>query len=75
MTCRVCGCTDDRACVDKETGEPCYWVMSDLCSICADMLADMQDALDAGFSRPDGNEPRVALATEADLNELLRGRR
>ena len=29
--CRVCGCTDDRAC---EGG--CYWVGPDLCSRCAD---------------------------------------
>lgn len=35
--CRVCGCTDDDCgqCVEK-TGEPCYWVRSDLCSACAD---------------------------------------
>jgi hypothetical protein len=35
--CRVCGCTDDdcSGCVER-TGEPCYWVESDLCSACAD---------------------------------------
>lgn len=27
--CRVCGCTDDRACVGS-----CYWVEDDLCSKC-----------------------------------------
>lgn len=32
--CRVCGCTDDRACVDAATG-PCHWVAADLCSACA----------------------------------------
>ena len=32
--CRVCGCTDDRACCDPNTGHPCYWVEDDLCSAC-----------------------------------------
>lgn len=31
--CRVCGCTDDRACVSQDEG-PCYWVEEDLCSAC-----------------------------------------
>lgn len=30
--CRVCGCTDDRACPGG-----CYWVETDLCSACAGM--------------------------------------
>ena len=29
-TCRVCGCTDERACPGG-----CYWVAEDLCSVCA----------------------------------------
>jgi len=29
--CRVCGCTDDRACKGG-----CYWVAVDLCSKCFD---------------------------------------
>lgn len=28
--CRVCGCTDERAC-----DPPCWWVEDDLCSRCA----------------------------------------
>ena len=32
--CRVCGCTDDKACLDEKTGEPCHWVEDDLCSNC-----------------------------------------
>ena len=34
--CRVCGCTDNdcRKCIE-ETGERCYWVEEDLCSVCA----------------------------------------
>ncbi len=33
--CRDCGCDDEHACVDEETGEPCSWVEPDLCSMCA----------------------------------------
>jgi len=33
--CRVCGCSEDNACIDPDTGEPCYWVEPDLCSACA----------------------------------------
>lgn len=36
--CRVCGCTDDRAC---EGG--CYWVADDICSACA--VAALERAL------------------------------
>lgn len=32
--CRVCGCTDDNACLDAVTNEPCFWVEDDLCSAC-----------------------------------------
>lgn len=31
-TCRECGCTDERACMDGE--HPCSWVGPDLCSAC-----------------------------------------
>jgi PRTRC genetic system protein E len=33
--CRICGCTEDDCsqCIEK-TGEPCYWIDSDLCSAC-----------------------------------------
>lgn len=34
-TCRVCGCTDRRACLD-EGYRPCWWVEADLCSACVD---------------------------------------
>jgi ParB family chromosome partitioning protein len=36
--CRVCGCTDDNACVVE--GVPCHWVEEDLCSACAEKKAD-----------------------------------
>lgn len=38
-TCRECGCTDVSACVDERTGEACHWVADDLCSQCADAIA------------------------------------
>lgn len=31
--CRVCGCTEDNACVKGLHGA-CYWVEADLCSEC-----------------------------------------
>ncbi len=31
-SCRVCGCTQDMACMTPEG--PCYWVEYDLCSAC-----------------------------------------
>ncbi len=33
--CRVCGCTDDHACMTNEG--PCHWVEEDLCSACAEL--------------------------------------
>jgi hypothetical protein len=41
--CRVCGCSDDDACVVD--GEPCGWVEPDLCSGCIDQ------ADEPGFQR------------------------
>ena len=32
--CRVCGCRQNRACCDEESGETCHWVEADLCSAC-----------------------------------------
>lgn len=34
-TCRMCGCTQERACVDSQTMAACSWVAVDLCSACA----------------------------------------
>lgn len=48
--CRKCGCTQDDACHDHETGS-CWWVEQDLCSACAtvkeknEALASMHDFL------------------------------
>jgi hypothetical protein len=32
MACIICGCTEDKACVDPQTAEPCHWVAPGLCS-------------------------------------------
>lgn len=42
--CRVCGCTDHRACLDAKSLS-CHWVEPDLCSACRDNPVAM--ALDA----------------------------
>jgi hypothetical protein len=34
MSCRFCGCTEERACFDLRTGEACWWVAPNLCSFC-----------------------------------------
>lgn len=36
--CRVCGCTENNACIDPETGWPCHWIEEDLCSACEDKV-------------------------------------
>ncbi len=41
MTCKECGCTDERACVDEATGERCSWPwdvdpFDPVCSFCED---------------------------------------
>jgi hypothetical protein len=33
--CRVCGCTETRACAP----DPCFWVAADLCSACRPYVA------------------------------------
>lgn len=34
--CRVCGCTDNKACTTADG--PCYWIEPDLCSACTESL-------------------------------------
>lgn len=43
--CRVCACTEWRACVDI-FGDACYWVGPDLCSACRDGRDPDSDADD-----------------------------
>lgn len=40
--CRICGCTDWRACVDDD-GETCFWVEQDLCSACIGTVEAIED--------------------------------
>ncbi len=67
-TCRFCGCTDARGCA-----EGCFWVLPDVCSVCAleqldaagmkaSTLRDRQEAL--SFDREFEADP--------DLPELWR---
>lgn len=35
QACRVCGCTQDRACSHPTFG-PCWWIAPDLCSHCGE---------------------------------------
>lgn len=44
--CRVCGCTDDKACHTPDG--PCHWVAADLCSACL-ALAQAADSVPAGY--------------------------
>lgn len=37
--CRECGCTDMTHCL-HEDGSPCAWMEDDLCTVCADRLAE-----------------------------------
>jgi len=43
--CRICGCTDNRACMSSRG--PCYWVEPDLCSGCV-VTASVLESIDAG---------------------------
>lgn len=43
MTCEICGCTDEMACISLATGLPCHWARDEdtgeemaLCSVCAE---------------------------------------
>lgn len=36
--CSGCECTDDSPCHDEATGQPCYWIADDMCSVCARTL-------------------------------------
>ena len=54
MKCRVCGCTDDRACFDILLMRPCHWVVPGLCSLCArttqeDARRDYEEFIRAQF--------------------------
>jgi len=41
IACLACGCTEENACPDDGSGEPCHWVSRDppICSACAPVVA------------------------------------
>jgi hypothetical protein len=53
--CRVCGCTDEDACVDL-AGQSCHWVEADLCSAC---VGEVESA------------PLVEIYTEGEANAAI----
>ena len=48
--CRICGCTDLRAC-RHEDGTPCAWFDDDLCSVCDEKLPEVTAKLLAATSQ------------------------
>ena len=73
-TCKICGCTDTRACVHPDFGA-CWWIddTHELCSHCVeipdDPLVKLLDEL-----KLDINEPICASDHEAEskLSKLLK---
>ena len=37
MNCEMCGCTDEMACIEIPSGEPCHWTRPGLCSACDEL--------------------------------------
>jgi hypothetical protein len=63
--CRECGCTDQRACVLVDMGEPvrtCSWVEPDLCSACAPG-AEGGYSMGWGWLHPDEQEATAGGST------------
>ncbi len=62
--CRVCGCTEDNACVTEHGS--CHWVQENLCSVCADfsqMPAAYQEAINQSIGEVMGEEyPEIGEA-------------
>ena len=86
--CEGCGCTDGDACLDPETGEPCYWIESfdgDLCSVCfvalatgdEDRLLERAEVRDTRIFRERGevDPPLVVIATDHEADLAIRERR
>jgi hypothetical protein len=63
MKCKVCKCTDDRACEPAEPfGEACAWVAPELCSACVAKLFGFrhEDVLAQLVNRPPATKKRTA---------------
>lgn len=83
MECRVCGCSEFDPCVDEETGETCGWAevdpnpqnfpaMRPICTFCYQLQEQVRDADGQRVAFADEDEPLVQLATEGDLNQIIR---
>jgi len=73
MECCICSCTELDPCVDQDTGETCGWAPPldnpqtfrealPICTFCAALRDIVREA----------KEPLVELATEGDLQQLIR---
>lgn len=61
--CRACGCTELDACAHPD-GRACHWVAPDLCSACANTIAEVMLAIDV-TDRQAEDFLRVLVAHEA----------
>lgn len=62
--CRVCGCTEDRACVESERG-PCCWLEDDLCNYCGEALDQLAVKMGYGKDRHDIPKSCVSAAEKS----------
>jgi hypothetical protein len=70
----MCGCTDERACIDLETGEPCHWQRSSpgLCS-CCDEIGGPGFALRSWpLPEPSGDDGAISVVAEEDMPACCR---
>lgn len=78
MKCKVCRCTDARACVsDEPFPEPCAWVAPGLCSACVAKLFGFRhvDVLERLAGRRAARKRRVRSSSAARRRRLERGAR
>lgn len=82
-SCACCGCTDITPCVCLDS-QPCHWVEPDLCSGCVEGGPQLAYELRAGgyhelaervIAAHMATAPLVELATEGEMNAILRARR
>jgi len=78
IVCRGCGCDDNHACIDPDTGEPCSWALLDVntasgfCSCCAERARWHPVAL-ACIGQPGGDVgDYVPAGLERYLDDLAR---
>jgi len=78
-TCVGCGCTDDDACLDPETGEPCFWLegfagdcqdpastaVAYICSVCGRRMLELSES--GALTMPDQDEDAFQAAMRAAL--------